>query len=144
MEGKIGCCRVTLADDVCIPPSCEVVAKCNVLPPIFDKVPELGLIEPSCRFMESDRALVARALVTGKKFAPVRMLNLSDQVLNVYKGTLVANLVPVENVEDLKDDKCFDDKQQSMPDRSCLSFVSYNDQIVAIGCLGLNESSSSE
>lgn len=27
---------------------------------------------------------------------------------------------------------------------SCLSFVSYNDQIVAIGCLGLNESSSSE
>lgn len=23
--------------------------------------------------------------------------------------------------------------------RSCLSFVSYNDKIVAIGCLGLNE-----
>lgn len=42
------------------------------------------------------------------------MLNLSDQVLNVYKGTLVANLVPVEYVEDVKDDKYFDDKQQAM------------------------------
>lgn len=98
LEGKIGCCRVTLADNVCIPPGSEIVTMCNVLPPLFDKVPEVGLIEPSCRFVDTDRALVARAVVCGGKVAPIRMMNLSDQAHTIYKGTLVANLTPVDSV----------------------------------------------
>lgn len=78
MEGKIGCCRVILVDDVCILLSCEVVVKCNVLFLIFDKVLELGLIEFLCWFMELDRVLVVWVFVIGEKFVLVRMLNLFD------------------------------------------------------------------
>ena len=116
LEGKIGCCRVTLADNVCIPPASEVITMCNVVPPLFEKVPEVGLIEPSYQFVESDRALVARAVVIGSKVAPVRMMNLSDQAHTIYKGTLVANLLPVDDVCARVQEHKNSDKRQRLPD----------------------------
>ena len=97
-EGKIGCCRVTLAANVTIPPCSEIIeiiTLCNVVTPVYEKVPDLGIIETSDLFIESERDLGARALVLGSNVAPVGLMNLSTQPRRLYKGTYVANLSEV-------------------------------------------------
>ena len=37
----------------------------NVIPPVFEKIPSVGIIEISDRVLKSDRGLVARALIKG-------------------------------------------------------------------------------
>jgi hypothetical protein len=43
-EGKIGCCRVTIADNIAIPRGSEVVTRWNIVAPVYEKKPELGVI----------------------------------------------------------------------------------------------------
>lgn len=74
-EEKLGCCRVTIAENVTIPPCSELITMCNVKPPVFEKVQLFGIVEPSDRFLESDRGLVARTLIKGNKVAPVILMN---------------------------------------------------------------------
>ena len=97
-EGKIGCCRVTVADNITIPPGSEVVTRCNIVAPVYEKIPELGVIESSDRFLESDCGLVARALVKGSNVTQVRLINLATEAMCLYKGTFVATLSAVDAV----------------------------------------------
>ena len=46
--------------------------------------------------MQSNRVMVARAVVTAGNCVPVRVLNPTDQDIILYKGTRIAALVEVE------------------------------------------------
>ena len=54
-----------LGGNVSIPPNSEVLAIGNVIPPVFEKIQSVGIIETSDRLLKSDRGLVARALIKG-------------------------------------------------------------------------------
>lgn len=54
MEGEIGCCRVTLAKNICLSPRSEVAAAGNVIPLMFDNVPEFCFEEPLSQLLASD------------------------------------------------------------------------------------------
>ena len=50
-EGNVGCCRITLTENVSIPPNKEVITMGNVVPPVFEKIPSVGIIETSDRLL---------------------------------------------------------------------------------------------
>ena len=54
-----------LGGNVSIPPNSEVLTIGNVIPPVFEKIQSIGIIETSDRLLKSDRGLVARALIKG-------------------------------------------------------------------------------
>lgn len=89
-EGKIGCCGVTLTANITIPPCCEIIIMYDIVTNVYDKVPDLSVIEASNRFIESDWGLVAKTLIRGSKVTPVRLVNLSTETKHLYKGTYVA------------------------------------------------------
>ena len=67
-NGKIGCFRVTLCDNVNIPSMSEILTY-GIVKGKDDQdninIPKTGIIESSEQFQGSDRALVARTLVEG-------------------------------------------------------------------------------
>lgn len=84
MEGRLGCCRVTLDNNIRLPPSSEFVAAGNVIPLMSDDVPEFGFVELSSQLLESDCISVTGTFVTEDTLAPLRMMNLSEQVLMFF------------------------------------------------------------
>ena len=88
----------------------------NVIPPVFEKIPSVGIIETSDRFLQSDRGLVARALTKGNTITPVRVMNISTEPLTctLYQGTFVAIL---SNIEDAYDETTYSRKDRAkLPD----------------------------
>jgi hypothetical protein len=63
-KGNIGSIRVTLCENLEKLPQSEVVTYCDVNNQDTQNCPAVGIVEPCKKFNESDRALVARTLVT--------------------------------------------------------------------------------
>lgn len=53
-------------------------------------------VEPEPKFLESGRALVGRTLVKGNYKVPLRLMNVTDDVQKIYRGTLIGKMTAVE------------------------------------------------
>ena len=118
-KGKIGFFRVTLCENVSIPPMSEIVTYGNVKGKDDQdniNIPKTGILESSEQFQGSDRALVARTLVDGcpENKVPIRLMNLQNEATNLGKGTFIAELSPVDGVINLKEDSQTDVKVGSL------------------------------
>ncbi|CAG2215715.1 unnamed protein product [Mytilus edulis] len=71
-SGKIGCYRISAAEDISIPPGTEAFAW--------------------------DNALLAKTLVEAREQVPIRLLNVSNNVTTIRAGTIVGEISPVEDV----------------------------------------------
>lgn len=94
-EGTLGCYRVTAADDICIPPRSEIVIPASVTGKNNYGRADY-LVEPEPKFLESGRALVGRTLVKGNDKVPFRLMNVTDDVQKIYRGTLIGKMTAVE------------------------------------------------
>ena len=84
-------CKISLAEDIEIPPFCEYITPAKVDNPFFkDKV---GIIEPNQSFVEKYEILIPHSLVNmdGDK-VPVRFMNLKDESIKLYKNTQIATV----------------------------------------------------
>jgi hypothetical protein len=78
MKGHVGCFRVSMADTIHIPPRSEIVTRCNVCIPDNEILPEgAGIIEGDVEFLNSEKGLVGKTLVSNDEHVPVRLMNLS-------------------------------------------------------------------
>lgn len=94
-EGTLGCDRVTVDKDVCLPPRSEVVIQAKVPGEnTFGSADYLVEAEP--KFLESGRALVGRTLVKGHNIVPVCLMNITESVQQIHGGTLIAKMTAVE------------------------------------------------
>ena len=67
-EGSIGCYRVSVSETCRIPPRTEMIVYGDVHMPYRENIPTgYGLIEPDENFAKSDRALIAKTLVSNAK-----------------------------------------------------------------------------
>ena len=92
------CCRVALVENVEIPPCSEIVVSGKTLDHI-DKDYSC-LIEGSENFVQKTGLLVAKSVVdpnTGR--IPIRLANLTDKPIKVFKDTVTATMETVEVVE---------------------------------------------
>jgi hypothetical protein len=98
-EGRIGCFRVTVKENISIQPGTEMIVKGFVQDaPKLRKDNKWAMLEPCEMFLKRDCALVAKVLVEPKDCVPVRLMNVTDAVQIVRSGTTVAELSPVECV----------------------------------------------
>ena len=94
-EGSLGCYRVTAANDIHIPPRSEMVIEAKILGQhTFGKADYI--IEPDDKFLERGRAMVGRTLVKGRETVPVRLMNITEEVQPIYKGTTIAKMTAAD------------------------------------------------
>ena len=100
LEGHIGCFRIATVSTVNIPPRSEVIVEGSVCKDSGDSgvIPKMGIIETSDSFKCYEKGLVARALVEVNTTLPLRILNPTDTVQTIHKGSMVAKLSPVDVV----------------------------------------------
>lgn len=92
------CSRIVLSEDLVVPPNCEFVAPARVESPNFYRGP--AIVEPVEKFMEKKNVLVAKSLVkVSGESVPLRFLNFSCESLKLYKGSVVATIERVEDVD---------------------------------------------
>jgi dUTPase len=90
-------CNVVIGRTLVVPAGGEAIAmgRCVGRPNDF-----VGMIEVNERFAKKHCMLIARAVVNvGKKEVPVRMFNLEDHPVTIYRNTMVAKCMMVEVVE---------------------------------------------
>jgi hypothetical protein len=91
-------CEVVVVRTITIPAGGEAIAqgKC-----IGDNLQFIGMLENVERSRSKHCMLIARAVVTvGDKGVPVRMFNLEDKPVTIYKNTMVAKCSMVEVVKE--------------------------------------------
>ncbi|ESP02043.1 hypothetical protein LOTGIDRAFT_157184 [Lottia gigantea] len=92
------CSRVSIAEDTIIPALSETIILGNVIDPIPNT--NTVYVEPSDKFTEKYEALVAKTLVNPSKgIIPLRILNVNDTDLKLYKNSVVANIETVHDEE---------------------------------------------
>ncbi|CAG2249595.1 unnamed protein product [Mytilus edulis] len=84
-SGKIGCYRISAAEDISIPPGTEAFSRDRHY-------------EPCEKFVKRDNALLAKTLVEAREHVPIRLLNVSNNVTTIRAGTIVGEISPVEDV----------------------------------------------
>ena len=110
VAGRIGCYRVTVAEDVELPSRAEIVHM-----PII-KASDLAIIEPTQKSFITGKGIVAKALVyTGNK-VPLRVVNFGQDTEKLYRGTYVADLSFVSSVHNLKMKELRSSTQANIPD----------------------------
>ena len=60
---------------------------------------DLYIVEPDKALRKDDRGLVARALVQGSEYVPLRLMNVTDEPQIIRKSTNIATLSPVCKVK---------------------------------------------
>lgn len=97
--GKTGCLRVVLTEKVVIPPGCEMIAQGRVIDSGIETI-GLGIVEPTEKQSNLDRGVVARVLVEGKRYIPLRIANFSNTEQTLYPYTSVATISKVNKIEE--------------------------------------------
>ncbi|KAK3089469.1 hypothetical protein FSP39_003867, partial [Pinctada imbricata] len=99
-QGPLGCYRIVASETVTIPPKSELLfrGKAIGLPEKNSFDQGFGLIEPTTKFIDSQRGLIARALVRVCNEVPLRAVNLSDDPQLIYSGTEIAEMSEVSRV----------------------------------------------
>jgi hypothetical protein len=60
----MSCCKISLAEDIIIPPHCEYIAPARVMNPSFDS--PAGILEPLGKFVEKHEILIPQTFVRYK------------------------------------------------------------------------------
>ena len=63
---------------------------------------KLCIIEPSESFVKKEKALVARTLTFSQDRVPIRVMNMTDEVCDIYPGTNLAKASSVSEVQKVK------------------------------------------
>lgn len=97
--GKLGCYKVSVAENVCIPSGAETLVEVHVENRENHELGTwLGIIEPDEKFTKKGTALLANTLVDTKENVSLRLLNVSEEVQTLRAGTIVGTVSPIENV----------------------------------------------
>ena len=101
-QGPVGCYRIVASETVTIPPMSELVFEGKTIGLAGQKAAQqhttLGVLEPSAKFLDSQRGFVARALVSISDAVPLRVMNLSELPQRIYAGTEIAEMSEVSRV----------------------------------------------
>ncbi|XP_060076569.1 uncharacterized protein LOC132556193 [Ylistrum balloti] len=102
-QGPFGCRRISVVETVSLPPCSEMIVPGRVLQTKSNtrSYKGLGVVEPTEKFLSSERSLVARTLVQCREVLPVRVLNPSNEPQVIYAGTVVGELSPAGKVFDM-------------------------------------------
>lgn len=92
----VSCSKISLAEDIEIPPHCEFIAPAKVDNPLFKD--EVGVIEPIQSFVEKYELLIPQTLITVDSEVAVRYMNLKDESVKLYKNTQIATVNCVDKV----------------------------------------------
>ena len=91
------CCRVAVKEDTTIPANSESVIGGNWL----DKPssPAEGILEPTYNFTQKNKLMIARILTTTEnEHVALRVVNLTDEPIKLYRNTVAAEFEPIEKV----------------------------------------------
>ena len=89
------CSRIAILDTVEVPPECEIIVKGRPLDRVDSN--STGVVEATESFIGRSGLLIAKALVCPEfGTIPLRIMNLSDEPLRLYKNTVAALYEPVE------------------------------------------------
>ena len=113
----VHCSRVVLTEDIVIPANCELLAPALVESPNFHE--GNAIVEPIEKFMEKHDILISKSLVDIKsESVPVRYLNFKDENLKLYKGSVVATIESVQEIENEKLVRALYSKNNGSEDQS--------------------------
>ena len=97
-RGSIGCHRVVAKEDEIIPARSERIITGRAVN-MTKATNDLYIVEPDNALRKDDRGLVARALVQGGEYVPLRLMNVTDEPQIIRKSTNIATLSPVCEVK---------------------------------------------
>ncbi|XP_053386617.1 uncharacterized protein LOC128550817 [Mercenaria mercenaria] len=122
-EREVHMCRIAITDDIEVPPDTEMIITGRTIDPYPKDKP--GVVEASQNFMENHDILVARALVEPKLgLIPIRIANLENTPIRLYKNTIIATLegtelpeiIPTNLAETPSTSKSTNKSSQEIPD----------------------------
>ncbi|PJE78522.1 hypothetical protein CI610_02538 [invertebrate metagenome] len=97
-EGSLGCYRVCCSEKIIVPAHSEVLVPGKVCKPVEKEIrTDSLLVEGLAKFMQSDRALIARSLVRNEPVIPIRLMNLKEEPQVIYPGTSLAQVTPIQD-----------------------------------------------
>ena len=97
-EYKNPCCRISVCEDVEIPPESEMIIPCLPLGHLDQS--KIGILEPASQFIEKSGLLVAKSLISlQKEIIPLRVINLSKEACKLYRETIAGVVEPVEELK---------------------------------------------
>ena len=99
--GYVGCSRVVAKEMVQIPPRSEKIINASMTDSTLEKG-RLCIIEPAESFLERGSALVAKSLSYSQTEIPVRVMNITDEICQIYPGTNIAKASSVVEVQNVK------------------------------------------
>ena len=127
------CSRIAILESVKVPPECEIIMQGR---PIYRvNLNSTGILEGNVYFVDRSGPLIARALVCPEfGTVPLRIMNLNQEPVVLYKNTVAAVYEPVEirkqeNVNTLG-------KDNAPIDESC----THVDELLQQSSINLNES----
>lgn len=92
----VSCSKISLAEDIEIPPHCEFIAPAKVDNTLFKD--EVGVIEPIQSIVEKYELLIPQTLITVDSEVAVRYMNLKGESIKLYKNTLIATVNCVDKL----------------------------------------------
>ena len=98
--GYVGCSRIVAKDMVQIPPRSERIINASMTDSTLEEG-RLCIVEPAESFLKKGSALVAKSLSYSQNEIPVHVMNITDELCQIYRGTNKANassVVEVQNV----------------------------------------------
>ena len=96
--GFVGCSRIVASKMVQIPPMSEKIITGTMVESTLENG-KLCIIEPSENFIQKGNAFVAKTLTYSRNIVPVRLMNVSEEVCNIYPGTNIAKASSVAEVQ---------------------------------------------
>ncbi|MCG8048996.1 MAG: reverse transcriptase domain-containing protein, partial [Candidatus Thiodiazotropha endolucinida] len=99
--GYVGCSRIVASEMVQIPPLSERIISGKMVESSLSK-DRLCIIEPSESFLQKGKALIARTLTFSQDKVPIRVMNMTDEICDIYPGTNLAKASSVSEVQKVK------------------------------------------
>lgn len=94
-SSTMSCCKISLTEDIVIPPHCEYIALARVMNPSLEL--QTGILEPLGKFVGKHEILIPQTLVKvqGNEIS-VRYLNVNNESVKLYKNTQIATIETAE------------------------------------------------
>ncbi|CAC5404130.1 unnamed protein product [Mytilus coruscus] len=95
--------RITLFEDLVLPPSSETIVSANILDPLIKG--KTAIVEPSEHFTNTNGLLLATLFVnTSNSKIPLKILNMNDPECVIHKDTVTAFIEPIADI--IEPDMC--------------------------------------
>ncbi|CAC5405109.1 unnamed protein product [Mytilus coruscus] len=92
------CCRISLNDNVVIPPESEMMVSGKTIDVI--RMNLSGIVEPDKNFTEKTGILIAKAAVNlNNGLIPMRLINVSENPYKLNENTVIANFEVIDKIE---------------------------------------------